>query len=101
MRIILKRSGGLAGLRVTRTVDEATLATHQARKLRRLVKAIEARPRSRKKAAASGSADRFQYHLVVEDQRRTRHIRFGEDTASGSLGTLVAWLNKVEGKSSA
>jgi hypothetical protein len=88
MRISLTRTGGLAGMRRTATVDTAALDASRAEALERLLRQVEfAAPSA---PGRSGQApDRFQYTLTIEEAGARRTVQFGEEDAPGSVQRLV------------
>jgi hypothetical protein len=95
MRIKLERSGGLADVRRSVTVDAATLVPERAAKLRRLVAAADLRTFSENPTPLAGRADRFIYRLTVEDEGAAHSVTVSEDAASAGLRRLVNWLQQA------
>jgi hypothetical protein len=92
MHIHFERSGGLAGLRLTTTVDSATLSSDDARKLQELIGTAQFFSLPAMLTAKTPGADRFQYTLTVETQGRQHTITVDEGAAPPTLRPLLNWL---------
>jgi hypothetical protein len=95
MKVRLERSGGLANIRRTVTVDAAALPPERAEELRRLVAAADLDNRSESPAPPAGRPDRFVYRLTVEDASAGHTVTVSEDAASEDLQRLVDWLQRT------
>jgi hypothetical protein len=91
MRVKLERSGGVANIRRSVTVDAATLAPERAEKLRRLVAAADLATFPEHPTPLAGRPDRFIYQLTVEDEAGVRAVTVSEDAASEGLQRLLDW----------
>jgi hypothetical protein len=87
MRISLTRTGGLAGMRRTATVDTANLDRSRAEALERLCQQAEIEGRS--PVRPDKAPDRFRYTLTIEEAGRRRTVNFGEEDAPDSLQRFV------------
>ena len=92
MRVRLERSGGMANIRRTVTVDEEALAPERAQELRRLVDRADLATFPEDPTPVAGRPDRFVYRLMVEDGAGTRAVTVGEDAASTEMLRLLEWL---------
>ncbi len=95
MRITFTRSGGVAGLLLTATVDTDQLAAPEAARVRELVEnagyfKLPARIRSRQR-----QPDRFQYDLTIEDGSRQRTVTIDEEALPPTLRPLLDWLTQT------
>lgn len=88
MRIRLVREGGLAGISRVAVVDTETLDPDRARELHRLVEEADLASLPRPSRAPEGR-DRFRYLLTVDDGKRRREARFGEEDAPEALRALI------------
>ncbi len=91
MRVLCKRTGGVAGLRVPAEVDSEQLTAAQARELKKLVEEANlfdqpAKPRSK------AMPDQFQYEITVEDEGKTHSFMTNDAAASDELLGLVDWV---------
>jgi hypothetical protein len=87
LRIELTRSGGYAGLTTKLgELDTAGLPEAEARAVREVVERAEAAARSQ---GPTRGADRFQYHLAVEDEGGRRELTLGEEHVPDELRRLV------------
>jgi Emfourin len=84
------RSGGVAGARLSTTVESAELTAEDHQKLRSLVEAsgLAATP----PAYGPRPPDRLQYHLSVDDDGRKIDLRLGEEEVPEALRPLLDWL---------
>ena len=92
MRIKLERTGGLANVRRSVSLDAAALAPERAEELRRLVAAADLAAFPENPTPLAGRPDRFVYQLTVEDEAVARTVTVSEDAASENLQRLVDWL---------
>ena len=92
MKVRLERSGGLANIRRTVTVDATALAPERAEELRRLVAAADIAAFLENPAPRPGRPDHFVYRLTLEDEAGARSVSVPEDTASEPLRHLIDWL---------
>lgn len=92
MKVRLERSGGLANIRRTVTVDATALAPERAEELRRLVAAADLATFPENPAARPSQPDRFVYRLTIEDEASARSVSVREDTAPEPFRRLVDWL---------
>ncbi|HVN74741.1 MAG TPA: protealysin inhibitor emfourin [Thermoanaerobaculaceae bacterium] len=95
MRVRLERSGGLANVRRSVTVDAAALAPERAEELRRLVRAADLATFPENPTPLAGRPDRFIYHLTVEDDAGSRSITVSEDAASDEMQRLLDWVQQA------
>ena len=92
MHIVLKRTGGIAGLTQETSVDTDTLPEQEAREfdeLVRLANLAELTPRS---PIVGGGADRFQYDLTVDREGTRHHVSVGEGAMPFQLRPLIGRL---------
>ena len=92
MRITVERSGGVANVRRTVTVDAEALAADRAVELRRLVDAAELATFPENPTPLSGRPDRFIYRLTVEEEGGVRAVTVSEDSASEGMQRLLDWV---------
>jgi hypothetical protein len=95
MRIHFTRTGGLAGLPLTATVDAEALPPEEARQLRALVDRANFFALPSVLAAPSRGADRFQYTIIVETLERQHTVEVAEAAAPETLQPLLRWLTDV------
>lgn len=89
MRISLTRTGGLAGMRRTATVDTAALDPSRAEALERLLRQAEREGPSSAPARSGRAPDCFRYTLTVEEAGRRRTVQFGEEGAPDCVQRFV------------
>ncbi|MGE0127046.1 MAG: protealysin inhibitor emfourin [Blastocatellales bacterium] len=91
MRVSVKKSGGIAGLKVRAEVDSEQLSPAQGRKMKDLVEQANLFDQPAKPSGRS-MPDQFQYEVTVEDQGKTHSFVTNEAAASDDLLELVDWL---------
>jgi hypothetical protein len=91
VRIELRSSGGVAGVRRTFAVDTATLPEREAAEL----EALAARVRPPAPAPPPRGPDRLQYDLVIESEagRRTGTLR--EEALDDDARALIARVREL------
>ncbi len=90
MRIEFTRSGGFAGMRLSRTFDTGQLPEEEARQLDQLVDA--ANFFSLPETLESGGADKFQYKISIERDGKAHTVQADERAAPPPLGSLIKKL---------
>jgi hypothetical protein len=91
MRVNLKKSGGIAGLKVRAEVDSEQLSPARAREMKKLVEQANLFDQPAKPGGRS-MPDQFQYEITVEDQGKTHSFVTNDAAASDDLLELVDWL---------
>lgn len=91
MRINFERTGGFAGMQITKLVDTANLTGDEANQLRLLVDTANffSLPAT---INSNTQADRFQYQITVEDNGQKHTVVVSEQAAPGTLKPLLEWL---------
>jgi hypothetical protein len=85
VRIELRTSGGVAGVRRTHVVDTAELAERDAREL----ESLAARVRPPAQPPTPRGADRMQYDLVIESEAGRRAGTLREDALDDPARALI------------
>lgn len=98
MRIKFERSGGFAGMVVSKEIDVSELGPDEAKKITGLVHNSEFFKLPKKAPAAAMSKrsvqpDRFQYKLTIEDDDKRHTVTASEQNLPANLKPLVDWLN--------
>ena len=91
MRVSCRKTGGVAGLKISAEVDSDQLSPSQAQKMKELVeraKLFDQAP----KPGGKPMPDQFQYEIVVEDQGKKHSFVTNDAAASEELLDLVDWL---------
>jgi len=91
MRVSCKKTGGIAGLKVSAEVDSEQLSPAQAQKMKDLVEQANLFNQPSKPGGKS-MPDQFQYEISVEDQGKTHSFVTNDASASDELLELVDWL---------
>ena len=93
MRVEFERTGGFAGMQLSTDVDTADLAPRDAELLESAVKEADFAQLPRRLMSAAPGADRFQYHLVVEQGGERYEIDVGEAALTDALRPLIEHLS--------
>lgn len=91
MQITLQRTGGFAGIPMTKSVDSAKLPPAEADRLRQMVESagfFQLSPHMTAKPAP----DRFQYLLTVTENGKSHSVSMDETALPPALKSLVEWL---------
>jgi hypothetical protein len=86
------RTGGFAGITMTKTFDTAILPNNEASQLRQLVDAADFFRLPTTIASNTPQPDRFQYHLTAEDNDKQHTVEVGEQSIPSTLRPLIEWL---------
>ncbi|MBD1932315.1 MULTISPECIES: protealysin inhibitor emfourin [Cyanophyceae] len=92
MRISFERTGGFAGMRLSKVIDTDSLPTNEANQLRLLVDASNFFNLPAKITSTNSQYDRFVYQLTVEEDSNHHTVSFSEQAAPGTLRPLLEWL---------
>jgi hypothetical protein len=95
MRIEFERSGGFAGMRLSTSVDTGDLAPGDATLLESAVEAADVAQLPRRLVSGAPGADRFQYHVVVEQGDERYEVDVGEAAIPDSLRPLIEHLSTL------
>ena len=91
VQVEFRRSGGLAGIDMTATVDASELPTEQVETLTELV----AQPPVAAKATAThGAADHFSYEMTLRDGQRTRTLHWTDSDVPDDVRPILASLTR-------
>ena len=92
MRIDFERTGGFAGMRLTATIDTATLSTDQSDTLQRLIEEAHFFDLPAKTPPSPNVADQFNYRVTIEGAGKRYTVEVGEASASPALQALLQQL---------
>jgi hypothetical protein len=92
MKVRLVRSGGVAGIRLTRELDSERLPEDGARRLARLVEESGVLGLPPGAPAPPTGPDRFAYRLTVESGNAEHTVELAEQDVSPALTPLIDWL---------
>ena len=90
MRIEFTRTGGFAGMRLTKSFDTSVLSADEAKHLTALVES--ARFFELPALMQSRGADQFQYKVAVEKDGQTHTVEVDDRAMPSSLAPLVKQL---------
>jgi hypothetical protein len=93
MRIEFERTGGFAGMQLSTTVETDDLVPRDAELLEAAVEQADVAQLPRRLIAAAPGADRFQYHLIVEQGGERYEVEVSEAAVPDSLRTLIEHLS--------
>lgn len=91
MRITCTRTGGVAGIKMTCSVDSETLSAREATRLHKLVEAADLRNLASRRSRGGAMPDAFHYTIELDEDGQHRLLDFGEDAPEG-VAKLVQWL---------
>jgi hypothetical protein len=94
-QVYFERSGGVAGIRLTATIDVRTLPSEEAGKLRQLIEAARFFDLPAVITLPDPGPDRFQYKLTVETEGGGHTVWTDEVAAPSSLRPLLKWLTEA------
>ena len=92
MKVEFSRSGGVAGIRLTATLDTEMLPREEAERLRRLIvsAALFDLPASLKSTTLR--PDQFQYRVAIEDGTRVKKVEMDEASIPEIFQPLLDYL---------
>lgn len=92
MRMTFERTGGFAGMSLTKVVDTTTLPAEQANQLRRLVDAADFFHLPATLTAKTSQPDRFEYRVTIQQNNQQHTIVVSEQAVPSTLKPLIEWL---------
>ncbi len=95
MRVHFKRSGGLAGMPLSVTVDADTLPPADSQHLRELVDAAGFFSLPARLTAAVPGGDRFQYSLAIQTPEQQHAVEMHEAAVPPAVRPLLEWLTSA------
>jgi hypothetical protein len=95
MRMTIERTGGFAGMRLTKVIDASNLPTEEKNQLRRLVDAADFLRLPATLISKTPQPDRFQYRLTLEDDAQQHTVVVSEQAVPGTLRPLIEWLMQM------
>jgi hypothetical protein len=87
-----ERSGGFAGIIITKVFDSTTLPENEANQLRQLGDAANFFGLPEIIKSQDVQVDRFQYQLTVEDNGKQHTVEVSEQAMPATLKPLIEWL---------
>ena len=94
MHIQFERTGGVAGMRLTITIDSDSISSEDAAALRDMIHSASFFELPAKSQKSQSGADRFQYKVIVEIDERRHTIEIEESAVPASLRPLLNWLTE-------
>ena len=95
MKIAFERTGGFAGMRVSKTIDSRSLPQQEQEQLKKMVDDAGFFELPPAQSGAPGGADRFQYKISVEADGREKSVTIGEAAIPDRLRPLVDYLSSA------
>ncbi len=95
MIIDFERSGGFTAIPLRLQVDTNTLSPDVRQNLEGLVAQAHFFELPAKIPSQAGGADRFQYKLAIQDDRRRNTVESGEASLPADLQPLVQQLSQI------
>jgi hypothetical protein len=95
MRVTVERSGGFAGIPVTRSVEEAGLSPDQVKAMAELIQAVDLSGHAEGAHKAGPQRDRFQYTVTIEASDGSHTLSVSEAEAPVPLRRLIDWVTST------
>ncbi len=92
MKVEFVRTGGVAGVRLTATLDTEMLPPEETDRLRRLIAAASFFEQPTSRQSPIREADRFQYRVTVEDGDRVKKVEMNESSVPEACRPLLDYL---------
>jgi hypothetical protein len=92
MRIVLKRSGGFAGISQTMSISTDQMPAVEAQKVTSLVQQAGFFALPPVIDSAQPGADRFQYQITVENEQGAHTVQVDESAVPPGLQPLLDWM---------
>jgi hypothetical protein len=92
VKIEFCRTGGIAGTRLTATLDTTKLPLREAARLRRLLSAACFFDQPPSLKSSTSGADRFQYLVTVEEGDRRKKVEIDESCVPRTFQPLIDYL---------
>jgi len=86
------RTGGVAGIRLTSTLDTEKLPPQEADRLRRLISTACFFDQPSSLKSSTSGADRFQYQVTVEEGDRIKKVEIDESCIPRTFQPLIDYL---------
>lgn len=96
MRVIFERTGGFAGIRMTKTIDIDALPENERNQLHLLIEAADFFKLPKNITPANSQPDRFGYKITVEKGQQEHTVIVGEQAVPDTLRPLLEWLMKAK-----
>lgn len=95
MQLTFERTGGFAGMKMTKVIDTETLPADEANQMRRLVDAADFFRLPATITAKTPQPDRFGYRITVQDGDKQHTVAVTEQAVPGTLRPLLECLMAV------
>ena len=94
MKVRLKRTGGIAGIRRQWEIDELILASKKASEWKKLLDKANFFSLPGELGNSERARDAFCYELTVEDKDKKHTVKCTEQNAPKSLCDCLEWIRK-------
>ncbi len=91
MRVSLRKTGGIAGLKISAEADSEQLSPAEDREMRELLERAKLFDQPAQPGARS-TPDQFQYEITVEDQGKRHSFVTNDAAAPDELLDFIDWL---------
>jgi len=91
MRVSCRKTGGIAGLKISAEVDSEQISAAERQEMKELVERARLFDQPANPIARS-TPDQFQYQITIEDQGKQHSFVTNDSAASDELLDLVDWL---------
>lgn len=96
MRVFFERTGGFAGIRMTKTIDIDTLPKSERNQLQLLIEAADFFKLPENITSANSQPDCFHYTITVEKGQQQHTVRVSEQAVPDTLRPFLEWLMKAK-----
>ena len=93
VQIEVERSGGIAGIKRTRSLSTEELSGEDAKTLEGLVDSAGLYELPLEVRAAELGADRFHYRITIHSERGNRTVQIDEAAMPSNVKALLEWIN--------
>ncbi len=92
MKVEFARTGGVAGIRLTATLDTEMLPPEEADHLAHLIAAASFFDQPSSRRSPTQGPDRFQYRVTIEDGDRVKRVEMDEASTPKTFQPLLDYL---------
>ncbi len=98
MKLSFKRTGGVAALSLSVTLDTKTVSAEESRRLHRLINTVSFFEQPDSFLSAKPGADRFHFEIMIEAEGRTKTIEIDESVVPALFRPLIDHLIELARK---
>ena len=95
MKVCFKRTGGLAAISLSVTLDTVALPEADSKRLHKLMDAISFFDQPQSFISSMQQVDRFQYEIMAEAEGRVKTIKMDESAIPDLFRPLLDYLTEL------